>query len=1053
VAVADLNGDGSPDIITSNYASNTVSALLGNGNGTFQPQVTFSTDLAPVQTVISDVNGDGRPDLITVNNHDASVSVLINNGDATFQPLTNATGVRVVDTPFLADINGDGIPDSVIMDRSGNILFRAGLPGSNDSFAPPVILNPGRPARDIALVNTVSGLAIAAADAQLDPTLSSNTFAIAISLYTIARDGTVNRTVAFTTNSLPTRIAAADLLGNGLDSIVVADALDNTVTVALQTAPGVFAAPITVPVGSAPADITFADVNGDGLPDIVVSDQASGEVTVLLNDANHAFTKTLTYRAGTLPSSASATSVSSAEQSVSVVAGNFLGTGRNDVVVVNAGAHSFSVLPNSGTGIEDPQVSLTTSTSKRFAINNQPGAVVAGDFNRDGRLDLAVLMQDTGQVWIYTNMGNGIFRHTFTIPVGDEATGLSVVPGSAPGSLDLLVGNGFGDFLHLHGKGDGTFQITGSHVSLSAVPNLLGPGQAAVLVGNQQNSHVTIQTASSGSTQFSPVQSLGGTATQLAPGDVQWFQLNRSGSLPDPVVVSSGSNSVIVYHTLGILGGQLTFAPTPQTFFVGTTPASVTVADLTGNGVPDLVLANQGSNDVSIIFGSYDAHGNWVGTLGPRLKSGGDGPIATSVRNANRDGIPDLVVTNGGSGTITKLPGVGLGFFDDQHPQTLFNFGAALLQAPTFVGNTGLGYTVTTKGDVVRFNLDAVRGGSNVAFAGHNVLAAQALANGQVVVALAGGSVDLLSPQGTSLVVSQQLVAQGGLPALPSALQVLQTSDGHVEVLVSNQGSDAIFAFSSAAKVTTTPTATTTGGGTQLSLSNTLTTTTVTTQTTSATTPSNTSGAGAAAASSATASAAAAVGGTFSSDTSAGAAATVALVGIQGSTYSTVAVLDFGSQVDDPTGTGSARNPAVATSRSFGDTSPLMQFVTGQDEALRQYRTTVQTSIPENTQLHDPWQEDLFHRQSGIRPLPRIEAKNQEEGEDAPYDTDTNEIGLENARDESDLGLLAVTGEEPFLLQFAAAARWCVALVCAEVLGSRVHSIQSWLDERGPPVR
>ena len=56
----------------------------------------------------------------------------------------------------------------------------------------------------------------------------------------------------------------------------------------MQTSPGHFAAPITVPAGIAPSDIAVADINGDGRPDIVVTDQASGEVTVLLNDPQHA---------------------------------------------------------------------------------------------------------------------------------------------------------------------------------------------------------------------------------------------------------------------------------------------------------------------------------------------------------------------------------------------------------------------------------------------------------------------------------------------------------------------------------------------------------------------------------------------------------------------------------------------------------------------------------------------------------------------------------------------------------------------------------------------
>ena len=179
---------------------------------------------------------------------------------------------------------------------------------------------------------------------------------------------------------------------------------------------------------------------------------------------------------------------------MSLVAGNFTGDGRDDVVVVNQDAHSFSVLAADGAGgLANPSLALTTSTSDGSSINNRPGAIVAGDFNRDGNLDLAILMEDTGQVWIYTGNGNGTFQHTFTIQVGEDATGLSLAPGSGPGLFDLLVGNGFGDVLILAGRGDGTFQIQGNRVSISVVPNLLGPGQAGVLVGDQQNDRVTVQ--------------------------------------------------------------------------------------------------------------------------------------------------------------------------------------------------------------------------------------------------------------------------------------------------------------------------------------------------------------------------------------------------------------------------------------------------------------------------------------------------------------------------------------------------------------------------------
>jgi hypothetical protein len=1008
VAVAEITSDDRPDIITTNNGDNTVSVLLNNGNGTFGPQRTFATDQQPVQTVAVDLNGDGRPDLVTVNNHDGAVGVLLANGDVSFRPLTAASSVGPRATPFQVDLNGDGIPDTVILDRSGAILYRRGLRGS-ERFAPPVVLNRGRPARDIAIVKTESGFAVAAADASYDPTLSRSQFIYDVSLYTVAASGTVSRTTVFSTPALPVRLTAADLTGNGLDDIIAANSLDDSVTIALQTAPGRFAAPLTIPVGITPSDVAVADVNGDGLPDVVVSDQAGGDVTVLLNDTGHSFSRSLRFRAGTQPDSLSTASgnpaISSVAQTVSVVAGNFTGAGRNDLVVVNRGAHSFTVLPADGTGgFGQPQVALTTSTSGGATISNQPGAVVAGDFNRDGKPDLAILTQDTGQVRIYTNNGDGTFTHTFTIAVGDNATGLSVVPGSRPGLLDLLVGNGFGDILRLVGKGDGTFQISGNKVSLSVVPDLLGTGQAGVLVGDQQNNQVTVQTTS-GSSQLTTVQTLGGGGTQLAPGDVQWAVLDRGSTLPDPVVVSSGSNAVLVYRTTGISNGALTFAPHPQTFFTGSDPAGVTVADVNGDGILDLLVANQGSNDVSVIFGSYNAAGDWVGIRGPRLTSGGDGPLAVTVQD-NPGGNPDLVVTNGDSGTITLLPGVGQGFFDDQNPVTLFDLGAAVVQAPTFVGNSGLGYEVTADGELVRFDLGDVAAGARVVFAGQDVVAARALSDGDVVVAIADGSVELLAPQGGGLTVAANLQAQGGTPVSPSAVEVLQTAAG-LQVLVTSQGSGTVFVFAAPAVLGVPPPAAGSGpttldfggpgatsgfvplsgvlsaaaaplqagilaasGGPVASLLGDAGTFGIGTFALLTTAGSGSPGGAVAAAASgspgsATGGSLGGLGGTTAPATNGSAV----LVPIQGNSYATVAVFDFGAQPADEAG-GGDRKPWLSLRYPLGDTSALTRFVIGQTEALQQYLGAKDERLRENNDSPsgDPWDEDLFHRRPPLLP-------------------------------------------------------------------------------------
>src|SRR5262249_36216161 len=154
--------------------------------------------------------------------------------------------------------------------------------------------------------------------------------------------------------------------------------------------------------------------NKDGLLDIVVSNQASGTVTVLLNDNTHSFTQIETFRASTSFSEVIAgttgATVNSFAQSVSLAAGNFTSAGPNDLIVVNRGAHSFTVLSNDGSGgFSDPQAALTTSTNGGSLITEQAGPVVTADFHgsdglgsrRTARGDLAILMEDRGEVWIY----------------------------------------------------------------------------------------------------------------------------------------------------------------------------------------------------------------------------------------------------------------------------------------------------------------------------------------------------------------------------------------------------------------------------------------------------------------------------------------------------------------------------------------------------------------------------------------------------------------------------------------------------------------------------
>jgi hypothetical protein len=120
VAVADVNGDGRLDVVTANFHSNSLSVLVGNGNGTFLTARTVRLGSSPAAVAVADVNGDGRLDLVVADYASNGVSVLLGNGNGTFKSAVNF-GVGL--GPFsvaVADVNRDGLPDLVVANDSGN---------------------------------------------------------------------------------------------------------------------------------------------------------------------------------------------------------------------------------------------------------------------------------------------------------------------------------------------------------------------------------------------------------------------------------------------------------------------------------------------------------------------------------------------------------------------------------------------------------------------------------------------------------------------------------------------------------------------------------------------------------------------------------------------------------------------------------------------------------------------------------------------------------------------------------------------------------------------
>ena len=356
-----------------------------------------------------------------------------------------------------------------------------------------------------------------------------------------------------------------------------------------------------------------------------------------------------------------------------MTSGVFTPGGLPSLVALNPGSNTFGLLSGLGDG--------RLSNAAIFPTPAAPLVIRAVDFNGDGLSGLAILT--SGGLYIERSNGRGGFLPPTEIDVGFEPNGLTVADLNGDGKADLLVSNPLGDILVLLGNGDGTFRTPRSvdqQVSL-AVEGPSGTTPSAFIFADQLTDQVIVQTVGGGTTV------LADTSTGLvSPGAVKLADLNGDG-IPDLIVADSGSNDVLVYPGLG----NGTFGPALNDghgFFTGTNPVGITVADVNGDGRPDLVIANKGSNTVSILINEKVGN-SFTFVPGPVLQAG-DGPVATVLGNVAGSPLPDLLVADSSSNQVLLLEGIGNGFFNDQEP-TIYQVGTdpSALYLGQFTGGPG----------------------------------------------------------------------------------------------------------------------------------------------------------------------------------------------------------------------------------------------------------------------------------------------------------------------------------------------------------------------------
>jgi hypothetical protein len=328
----------------------------------------------------------------------------------------------------------------------------------------------------------------------------------------------------------------------------------------------------------------------------------------------------------------------------SIATGDFNGDGKRDMAVANAGSRNVSILLGNGAG--------SFGKAKNFAAGSKPNALAIGKLNDDAKRDIALA---TGSgVSVLLGHGDGTFGPPASFPAGGAARSIAIGDFNGDGKRDIAVVNDTGVSVLL-GHGDGTF---GAPASLPA-----GINPWSVVVGNfNADANLDLAVANGGT-----VECEGRVARAHASSCVGGF----------------GTVSVLLGHGDGSFG-------MPTDFPVGdaTQPVAMVVGNFNSDAKPDLALADfaQYANSVSVLLGKGD------GSFGrARFFAVGSSPNSIAVGDINRDSRDDLAVTGRDfPKAVSVLLGRGDGTFG---AATAFSTGAGNVGSPTAVaiGNLNAG--------------------------------------------------------------------------------------------------------------------------------------------------------------------------------------------------------------------------------------------------------------------------------------------------------------------------------------------------------------------------
>ncbi len=619
--------------------------------GAYTGSTTYNVGPEVNAVLAADFNGDGVADLAVPysgppvqNAPPGGVGILINNGDGTFKPSVSVFAGLTPTGISGFDLNHDNILDLVVTDSGSSSVFV--LLGKGDgTFNPAVPCTTG-----------TGSLSVTIADFNGDgnPDIAATAFDKTASILLGNGNGTFQPRTSFTIGQYPRNIAAGDFNKDGKLDLAVVNSSDQTVSVFSGNGSGGFQLTSSYVTGYLAGSIVLTDYDGDGNLDILVG---QGDARLIAPDYD---TQHIDFLLGRGDGTFRGLSSSSAGPNTSltfVAAADFNDDGKIDVITNNRyGSNLFFFAGTASAGFAPTPTTISLGSGQPF-----PNGAVAGDFNGDGKADLALATGDTsgssvaqpGAVAILLNNGSGLGAPSTFASGGTGTSAITTADFDGDGKADLAVTNQqSGTTVVFQGGGNGAFQMGPSFPTGKAPAEIIaadfnGDGKPDLVVADKGDEFATTPVA----------------------GAIYYLQNNGNGGFQAPVLVSVGSGIYPKHVVAGDVNGDgsrdIIFDGDADNFgnkvgilkgngngtfqavvLMNTDfgPESLAVRDFNGDGKADIVVAHCcGDTDMTYFQGNGD------GTLPAEVHFNGPAsPMAMVVADLNHDGAPDVVI--GGNG-------------------------------------------------------------------------------------------------------------------------------------------------------------------------------------------------------------------------------------------------------------------------------------------------------------------------------------------------------------------------------------------------------------------